>query len=82
MVDMDYMRKLVKILDTSTPRTLANYMQWTLVRKWLPFFSRSNMPAVMHSDFSSLLGGFEEDDSAAAGLYVNILMNSFASQFI
>ena len=63
---INFVTKMLKILDTSTPRTLANYMQWTLVRRWLPLLSKNTSAA--HSNFSSILGIVEEDNLEGAEL--------------
>lgn len=34
--DMNYMKKLLKILDITPRRTLANYIQLSWLRRWLP----------------------------------------------
>ena len=39
VVDMNFMKKLPNILADTTPRTLANYIHWSLLRQWLPLIS-------------------------------------------
>ena len=65
-MDVNFMWKLMVILDTSMPRTLANYMQWTLIRRWLPLLS--NNKSAVHSNFSSILGIVEHDELKGAEL--------------
>ena len=60
VADMNFMKKFMKILDASAPRTLANYMQWTLIREWL----QPNSTLASHADLNSAVGTGEGQDTS------------------
>ena len=63
--DMDFMGKLLKILDDTALSTLVNYMQWWIVREWFPELSkRVNTSAVNLTLVQSIDG-----DSAETARY-------------
>ena len=65
--NMNFMRKLPEILDTTAQFTVVNYMHWSIVRKWFPEFSKNNHASPVNLTSVHGVAG-ENDETAEAGL--------------
>ena len=66
--DMSYVKKLLTILDTTPLRTLANYIQWSLLRRWLPRVPNTYRAAASYANLSPDLDIAEDHTSTEVDL--------------